>query len=168
MGPSPAPFARDLVMRTAAQGVAGVHIRRLFSDPTGRLITMETSSRCFTPAMAEFVKLRDQWCTTPFCAAPIRHIDHPVTWADGGPTSLSNAAGKCEACNYATEAPGWSTTSQPGDAVRTTTPTGHDQATYNRVQAPNSQGPPSGRPPGRPDDARPRNRSRLPRTAPAP
>jgi len=138
-GPIPAPAARDLVTRTAAESEATVWIRRLFTDPAGRLITMETTSRDFTPAMAEFVKLRDQWCTTPWCGAPIRHIDHIRAYFDGGATSLLNAGGKCEACNYAKEAPGWATTLNPDGSVRITTPTGHDPTTFTRAQPPPGQ-----------------------------
>ena len=145
-GPIPAPAARDLITRTAttdspAETPAMVQIRRLFTDPAGRLITMETQSRDFTPAMADLVKLRDQWCTTPYCGAPIRHIDHLWPWAAGGPTSLANAGGKCESCNYATEAPGWQRTPQPDGTTTTTTPTGHNTSTQTRPRAPDA-GPP--------------------------
>jgi hypothetical protein len=36
-----------------------------------------------------------------------RHTDHATPDARGGPTSLRNGLGECEACNYAKEAPGW-------------------------------------------------------------
>ena len=140
-GPMPAPAARDLVFRAATESEASVRIRRLFTDPAGRLVTMETDSRDFPAGMAEFVKLRDQWCTTPWCGAPIRHIDHIRSYLDGGATSLANAGGKCEACNYAKEAPGWIFTSQPDGSVLITTPTGHDPTTFTRAQPPKSSGP---------------------------
>ena len=46
--------------------------------------------------------------------------------ARGGATSVTNAQGFCQACNYAKEAPNWR--GGPADAVgeiRITTPTGH-------------------------------------------
>ena len=102
---------------------------------------METRSREFTPAMAELVKLRDQWCQTPYCGAPIRHIDHLLPWAQGGPTSLWNAGGKCEACNYASNAPGWTTSVMPDGTLRVTAPTGHDTLTPARARPPDPPAP---------------------------
>ena len=57
--------------------------------------------------MAAFLDLRDDTCRTPYCDAPIRHTDHAAPAARGGPTSLVNGLGECEACNYAKEAAGW-------------------------------------------------------------
>jgi hypothetical protein len=67
----------------------------------------------------------DRTCRTPWCDAPIRHIDHPLRAADGGPTSLDNSAGLCEACNYAKEALGFQCRSRPGRILEIITPTGH-------------------------------------------
>ena len=94
--PIPAPLAREMVTGETA---AHRSVRRLFTDPAGRLVTAETNARDFTPAMAELVRLRDQTCTTPWCDAPIRHIDHSVPRTHGGPTSLTNARGTCQWCN---------------------------------------------------------------------
>ena len=94
--PIPAPQAREMV---TGETEAHRSIRRLFTDPAGRLVTAETTAREFTPAMAEPVRLRDQICTTPWCDAPIRHIDHHDPHTHGGPTSLTNARGTCQWCN---------------------------------------------------------------------
>lgn len=121
-GPIPAPIARDLVTDSANDQVP-VWIRRLYADPvTGRLVTMETRSRLFTPAQREFIRLRDRNCRTPYCGAPIRHIDHVVPAAEGGPTHLNNAQGLCEACNHAKQAPGWTARTEPDGTVVITTP----------------------------------------------
>jgi hypothetical protein len=80
--------------------------------------------------------LRDGRCRTPWCDAPIRHADHVVAHAEGGPTSLPNGQGLCERCNQTKTLPGWRAEvldtvldtgrdSPAGHAVRTTTPTGH-------------------------------------------
>ena len=72
--------------------------------------------------------VRDQYCRTSWCGAPVRHADHVTAWADGGATSEANGQGLCEACNYAKQAPGWHARPGPdgaGDLVETTTPTGH-------------------------------------------
>ncbi|MHA3703635.1 HNH endonuclease [Jatrophihabitans sp. YIM 134969] len=94
--PIPAPLARAMVLDTETAH----RVRRLFCDPAGRLITAETASRQFTKAMADFVALRDEdTCTTAYCDAPIRHVDHHQPHTHGGPTSLANARGMCVWCN---------------------------------------------------------------------
>ncbi|MHA3702062.1 HNH endonuclease [Jatrophihabitans sp. YIM 134969] len=94
--PIPAPLARAMVLDTDVAH----RVRRLFCDPVGRLITAETASRQFTKAMADFVALRDEdTCTTAYCDAPIRHVDHHQPHTHGGPTSLANARGMCVWCN---------------------------------------------------------------------
>ncbi|MHA3702434.1 HNH endonuclease [Jatrophihabitans sp. YIM 134969] len=94
--PLPAPLARAMVLDTETAH----RVRRLFCDPAGRLITAETALRQFTKAMADFVALRDEGtCTTAYCDAPIRHVDHHQLHTHGGRTSLTNARGMCVWCN---------------------------------------------------------------------
>jgi hypothetical protein len=91
---------------------------------------MESRARLFPKALAAFIALRDDTCRTPYCNAPIRHTDHAVPDARGGPTSALNGNGTCEACNYAKEAPGWRVRTSNRFGCHTTaftTPTG---ATY--------------------------------------
>jgi hypothetical protein len=126
-GPIPAPLARDLVL--GADPTVPMWLRRLYTRPgTGELMTMDSRRRTFTAAMRHFVVLRDQTCRTPWCDAPIRHADHVQRHGDGGATTVPNSQGYCAACNYAKEAPGWSTIAVDGGAVVTRTPTG---ATYS-------------------------------------
>ena len=95
-----------------------VSLRRLFMDPvSGELTAMESKARTFPAGLARMIRTRDQTCRTPWCDAPIRHIDHIQPHAEGGPTSYTNGQGLCEACNQAKEAPGWNAT-----AIRTTPP----------------------------------------------
>jgi hypothetical protein len=68
---------------------------------------MESRARLFPTGIARFIATRDDTCRTSYCDAPIRHTDHATPAARGGPTSLINGLGDCEACNYAKEAPGW-------------------------------------------------------------
>lgn len=79
---------------------ATVFLRRLFGAP-GRLVTMESGRRHFTGLLRKFIVLRDQYCQTPWCAAPIRHIDHVEPVARHGPTDALNAQGSCAHCNLA-------------------------------------------------------------------
>lgn len=127
-GQVPAQVARNLV----AHGLDAdaVWLRRLYADPAGRLIAASSASRFFADGLASLLRVRDQGlCRTPYCDAPIRHVDHVVPAARGGPTEEENGQGLCEACNLAKNT---GTLSQeagrPTDGrhtVVTTTPSGH-------------------------------------------
>ena len=133
-----------------------VWVRRLYTAPgTGELITMDSKARLFPPALRRFIELRDDTCRTPYCDAPIRHTDHITPWHHGGPTTVENGAGLCEACNHTKEQPGWNTTTPlPKSTARhhtqLTTPTGH---TYHSTAPP---------PPGTALTPRPRSIESLP------
>lgn len=128
-GSVPAPFARNLIAAAVTDPRSQAALRRLYSAPaSGALVTMESRSRTFPKALAEFIGLRDQRCRTPYCGAPIRHHDHAEPHRRGGATSADNGLGLCEACNYIKEVPGWSVTTSQPDGFRHradfTTPTG--------------------------------------------
>ena len=124
-GPIPAELAREIVSNALGQGDE-VWLRRLYASPTtGELVAMDSRARLFPGGLARFIRLRDQVCRTPWCDAPIRHIDHVVPHVAGGPTDATNGAGLCEACNYAKDAPRWRARPGPDGTVTTTTPTGH-------------------------------------------
>ncbi len=129
-GPVPAWLGRSLVRATGATAEqARAWVRRLYTSPaTGGLVAMDSRRREFTGLLRQFLVVRDEVCRTPWCDAPIRHLDHAARAADGGPTSEDNGQGLCVACNQAKEAPGWRATASragPRHAVTTTTPTGH-------------------------------------------
>jgi hypothetical protein len=113
---------------------------------------MDSHRRCFTPSQRRFVRLRDQTCRTPWCDAPIRHTDHVVAHVDGGPTAVRNAAGLCEGCNHAKEAPGWSAEPSPTDPseILITAPTGHQYV--SRPPDPPGAAPPGAAPPSARED----------------
>jgi hypothetical protein len=77
--------------------------------------------------MTKFLRFRDRTCRTPWCDAPVRHSDHAQPAAAGGPTTITNTQGLCQACNHAKQAPGWTAQPRPGPihTIETTTPTGH-------------------------------------------
>ncbi|MFF1829493.1 HNH endonuclease [Paenarthrobacter sp. NPDC058040] len=135
-GVVPAEWARQLLTRGTygtGQGDSqlrdfNVWLRRLYTAPvTGELLATDSRARFFPPGMRRFVETRDHLCRTPYCDAPIRHYDHIIPWAQGGQTTLTNAAGLCEHCNHTKENPGWSAKPQPGKrhTLHVTTPTGH-------------------------------------------
>ena len=124
-GPVPADTARSLVY--GADEATPMWLRRLYTRPqSGQLVAMESRRRCFTPAQRHFIRMRDQHCRTPYCDAPIRHIDHVTPAQAGGPTAVANGQGYCAACNFAKQAPGWNTETldAPAEFV-IITPTGH-------------------------------------------
>ncbi|MEO5317147.1 DUF222 domain-containing protein [Arthrobacter sp. CC3] len=129
-------------------------IRRLYTAPgTGELVAMDSRARLFPAGLRRFIEARDDTCRTPYCDAPIRHLDHIVPWHGGGATTAGNGAGLCEACNHNKETPGWRAhpanapnapagtsvpagTSGPGRArhgIQLTTPNGH---TYHSTAPP--------------------------------
>ena len=135
-GPIPAGVARGLV---GAAPATASWVRRLYRRPGGdELVARESRARCFPAGLAELIVSRDQTCRTPWCDAPIRHIDHVVAHAEGGATSYDNGQGLCEACNHAKQAPGWNARPLFDDAyeVQLETPTGHRY----RSRAPNVPG----------------------------
>jgi hypothetical protein len=142
-GPVPADLLREWL-----QAEAPAWLRRVYTRPgDGALVAMDSHRRRFEGKLRDFVTLRDRVCRTPWCGAPIRHVDHPVAVARGGGTSAANAQGLCEACNYVKEEPGWQTSVADDGAVVTTTPTGHTYETRpplaaRRNRAENGQGPP--------------------------
>lgn len=126
-GPLPAGLARELVADRLDAGDR-LWLRRLYTSPeTGELVAMDSRQRLFRGRLGELLDLRDQFCRTPWCAAPIRHRDHVTAVADGGETSARDGQGLCETCNYVKQSPGWRARPRPspGHTVETTTPTGH-------------------------------------------
>lgn len=83
---------------------AQVWLRRLYADPaTGALTSRDTRRRTFTGSLRSTIIARDQYCRSPWCGAPIRHIDHKLRWVDDGRTTDTNGQGLCARCNLARE-----------------------------------------------------------------
>ena len=137
----PAEWARSAAFTPPAvngddaggKGAFTTWLRRLYTAPaTGELVAMDSRARIFPSGMRRFIHARDDTCRTPYCDAPIRHLDHIVPWHQGGKTTVWNGAGLCEACNHTKESPGWSANPRPGirHTLNIETPTGHSyQAT---------------------------------------
>ncbi|MCY7401288.1 MAG: HNH endonuclease [Nocardioides sp.] len=124
-GPIPAELARELVAGSLDDGEE-VWLRRLYASPeSGELVAMDSRARLFPSGLRRLITLRDRFCRTPWCDAPILHIDHVVPHEADGPTSGANGQGLCQACNHAKQAPRWRSRPGPDGAVTTATPTGH-------------------------------------------
>ncbi|MDO6142027.1 HNH endonuclease, partial [Paenarthrobacter aurescens] len=122
-----APAGRDQAQ--AAQPLPDkefdVWLRRLYTAPgTGELLATDSKARLFTGQLRRFIETRDHTCRTPYCDAPIRHIDHVVSWHSGGKTNPANGAGLCEACNHTKEHPGWTATTGTSGTSEDTGTTG--------------------------------------------
>lgn len=133
----PAEWARSVVAKGQAEqdqpeqnqdNELTVWLRRLYTAPaTGELLATDSRARLFTGQLRRFIETRDDTCRTPYCDAPIRHIDHIVPWRSGGKTNFANGAGLCEACNHTKEQPGWTSRAVQADVhtLEIRTPTGH-------------------------------------------
>ncbi|BCI53665.1 HNH endonuclease [Mycolicibacterium litorale] len=125
-GPVPAAVARQMITAATTDPRSAATLRRLYRRGA-TLVAMESRARRFPKGLTAFIETRDQTCRTPYCDAPIRHIDHAHPRHAGGPTSAVNGQGTCERCNYAKEAPGWSVTTSletRGHTTELVTPTG--------------------------------------------
>ncbi|WP_207596069.1 HNH endonuclease signature motif containing protein [Arthrobacter sp. D5-1] len=126
----PAEWGRELLGsgQAAHDQDLTVWLRRLYTAPaTGELLATDSKARLFAGGLRRFIETRDDTCRTPYCDAPIRHIDHVVPWRAGGKTSLANGAVLCEACNHIKENAGWTTRAVHADVhtLEISTPTGH-------------------------------------------
>ena len=129
-GTIPAQVARTLI--AAGLDINAAWLQKLYTDPGGDLIAATSTRRFYADGLATWLRVRDQGlCRTPYCDAPIRHLDHITPAHLGGATTLDNGQGLCAACNQAKEAAGWTTTPIPGEStasgrheVVTRTPTG--------------------------------------------
>ena len=140
-GTIPAAWARAITNSGSPPGgteptALQVWLRRLYTHPgTGELTAMDSRARIFPAGLRRFIHTRDDTCRTPYCDAPIRHLDHIIPHHDGGKTTSTNGAGLCEACNHTKETPGWKARPRPGPrhTIELTTPTGH---TYSSTAPP--------------------------------
>ena len=123
-GTVPAGWARDLIRGGAPTSSDGqqakVWLRRLYATPDARtLVAMESGRRLFDAGLRRFLLARDGTCRTPWCDAPIRHLDHVTDHAAGGATSDRNGQGLCEQCNHTKQLAGWQVeTVDPSDGQR--------------------------------------------------
>jgi hypothetical protein len=116
---------------------------------------MDSTRRLFPASLRRFVVARDGQCRTPWCDAPVAHIDHVEPYAQGGPTTATNGQGLCVRCNLVKEEPGWTATVvDPGPSegsdrphtVQVVTPTGHTYRSLAPPVLPGLEGrPPSSR-----------------------
>ncbi|WP_423462965.1 HNH endonuclease [Promicromonospora sp. MS192] len=180
------PPDRSTRLRCRSRSTSSSRTRRCWAAGTSPLsswtgrVPGTASSRPPSPAtswparwLADLLRIRDQGaCRTPWCDAPIRHLDHVRAAARGGGTELANGQGLCAACNQAKEAPGWSSTAGTDPetgrhVVITTTPTGHRyRSVAPRPPRPADLAPPPPRPADRTAPRRSGPRTAIPQPGP--
>ncbi|WP_229054684.1 HNH endonuclease signature motif containing protein [Aeromicrobium sp. Leaf350] len=100
--------------------------RRLFTDPTGTLVGLDTRRRCFTGLLAKWIHTRDHHrCRQPSCECRSREVDHIQAHSRGGPTTQTNGQGVCKLSHQVKELPGWNVRAHTDGQIEWTTPTGH-------------------------------------------
>ncbi len=149
-----AEYARWLMAgdRTGPDGEneAEAWVRRLYTAPvSGQLVAMESEARILPQKLKDLISIRDQFCRTPYCDAPIRHHDHVYQVARGGKTTEVNADGRCVRCNQTKETSGWEefVILGPRHTILIKTPSGQ----MYRAMAPPLPGTPESPPPGSTD-----------------
>jgi len=89
-GAVPAWVLHDLVDNAAAATEARTTLRGLFCDPVdGRLVAMDSTTRCFSGGLRKFALYRDQHCR--LSGGRIVDVDHIAEHRSGGKTSATNA-----------------------------------------------------------------------------
>ena len=85
----PASMARRIVREADKSW-----IRRLYTAPdSGELVAMDSRRRTFRGKLRDLTVLRDQTCRTPWCDAPIAHVDHIRSASRGGGTTRGQGPG---------------------------------------------------------------------------
>ncbi len=117
----PAQTLRELI------GQYGAELRRLVTDPAGRLLDYATTLYRPGPDLAEAIAARYVTATTPGATSPARtaDLDHDTPHAQGGPTAWDNLHPPTR-YGHVTKTHGrWHTRLHPDGTVTWTAPTGH-------------------------------------------
>ena len=107
---------RAVCEQTGPVSTAG--LRRLSDDavlqavvmaPSGAVLRLGRSVRCFTPAQRRALLARDGGCVVPGCDAPSAWLEghHVTAWAAGGATDVDNAVLLCGAHHSAVTVGTW-------------------------------------------------------------
>ncbi|MFA7265617.1 MAG: DUF222 domain-containing protein [Candidatus Nanopelagicales bacterium] len=106
IGPSNGPGEFTLSPREARRMTCDCNIRRVIVDEPSLSLDVGRSRRIFPAHLRKALEIRDGGCVFPFCGKPASwsHAHHIKHWADGGVTSLNNAALLCSAHHHAVHA----------------------------------------------------------------
>jgi hypothetical protein len=114
-GPIPPSMARRLV----ADG-AGSFYRVLVDPRDGAPLEIGRRSYRLTPALRQWLRLRDGRCPFPGCNNPSldNDADHILAWANGGTTGITNLGGPCRKHHRLKHNSAWT----PSGATKTSPP----------------------------------------------
>ncbi|MCK2024568.1 HNH endonuclease [Microbacterium sp. kSW2-24] len=96
-------------LATARHTACGGSIQRVTSDPTGRIIGIDTTDRVFTVHQRRAITLRDRECLIPGCHVPAAwcEIHHVTEHSRGGPTTTDNGVTLCWHHHRTLDTSGW-------------------------------------------------------------
>ncbi|MGN7965939.1 DUF222 domain-containing protein [Microbacterium sp. 22179] len=96
-------------LATARHTACGGSIQRVTSDPTGRIIGIDSTDRVFTVHQRRAITLRDRECFIPGCHVPAAwcEIHHVTEHSRGGPTSTDNGVTLCWHHHRTLDTSGW-------------------------------------------------------------
>jgi hypothetical protein len=102
-------FGQQLSVADALRLADQAGLAMLFTDPTGRPLTLHRSRRVASPSQTLALIGRDKGCTFPGCTMPPEWTEkhHIVAWKDGGPTDLDNLCLLCRWHHREFERRGW-------------------------------------------------------------
>ncbi|MDQ0576271.1 HNH endonuclease signature motif containing protein [Agromyces albus] len=83
--------------------------QKVVFDDDGRIITLGSPERCFTPHQRRAITLRDGGCLIPGCSVPAAwcEIHHVIPDVDGGPTHPDNGVLLCWFHHRTIDTSGW-------------------------------------------------------------
>jgi len=100
---------------TAARHACDGRVVGMIIDRNGDVLAMGRTRRLASPSQRRALRVRDRSCQFPGCAQHRRlKAHHIVSWAQGGPTDLSNLVLLCQAHHTYVHEGGVSLTGRPG------------------------------------------------------
>ncbi|MDQ0576657.1 HNH endonuclease signature motif containing protein [Agromyces albus] len=96
-------------LRAARHMMCTGGIQKVVFDDNGRIITLGSPERCFTPHQRRAIILRDGGCLIPGCSVPSSwcEIHHVIPDVDGGPTHPDNGVLLCWFHHRTIDTSGW-------------------------------------------------------------
>ncbi|KRC58620.1 hypothetical protein ASE14_18890 [Agromyces sp. Root81] len=84
-------------------------IQTVVHDDAGRILSLGSPERCFTPHQRRAITLRDGGCLIPGCTVPAAwcEIHHVTPDSDGGPTHTDNGVLLCWFHHRSIDTSGW-------------------------------------------------------------
>ncbi|HET8681370.1 MAG TPA: DUF222 domain-containing protein [Micromonosporaceae bacterium] len=124
LGPGLLDTGETLTPETVRRLACDAHILPAVLDSTGQPLDLGRQRRLVTGALRRALVLRDGGCCFPTCDRPARWCQghHITSWADGGPTCLSNIVLVCTYHHRLLHHGGWTVHIAPDGRPGTTPP----------------------------------------------